>query len=143
MQLVMSTIPKKIKALHLPTATLLVMFFFAFLTVSAQDNSPYSRFGIGDLTPSSHNLNRAMGGISAAYGDPVTINFNNPASYAYFQGMKEPKSKKLISGRALFDVGITWKAVACYKPHPLKNLKQAMLYSLTYKWGYHLRKTGD
>ena len=123
MQLVMSTIPKKIKALHLPTATLPVLFFFVFLTSSAQDNSPYSRFGIGDLTPTSHNLNRAMGGISAAFGDPVTVNFNNPASYAYFQGLKEPKSKKLISGRALFDVGIDLESRSLLQTTPVKKFK--------------------
>ncbi|CAN5296048.1 membrane protein [soil metagenome] len=49
---------------------------------SAQENSPYSRYGIGNLTPQGNILNRGMGGISAAYADPLTINFINPASYA-------------------------------------------------------------
>lgn len=44
-------------------------------------NSPYSRYGLGDLVPSQNILTRGMGGISAAYWDPVTINFRNPASY--------------------------------------------------------------
>jgi hypothetical protein len=45
-------------------------------------NSPYSRYGLGDVVPSQNILTRGMGGISAAYWDPVTINFQNPASYS-------------------------------------------------------------
>lgn len=47
----------------------------------AQENSPYSRYGIGDLVPAQNILNRAMGGISAGYADNQIINFANPASY--------------------------------------------------------------
>ena len=54
-------------------------------SLSAQDNSPYSRYGIGDLHPNSNILNRGMGGISAAYADPLSVNFVNPASYASFK----------------------------------------------------------
>lgn len=46
------------------------------------ENSPYSRYGLGDLLPSQNILNRGMGGVSAAYSDFHTVNFINPASYA-------------------------------------------------------------
>jgi hypothetical protein len=52
------------------------------LQLSAQENSPYSRYGLGDMVPNGHIINRAMGGISAGYFDYQSINYNNPASYS-------------------------------------------------------------
>ncbi len=46
----------------------------------AQENSPYSRYGIGDVVPNQNVVNRGMGGISAGYSDFQSINFVNPAS---------------------------------------------------------------
>jgi hypothetical protein len=62
------------------------------VSVNAQENSPYSRYGVGDLTPAQNILNRGMGGVAAGYSDFQTINFLNPASYANF-------------GRTIFDLG--------------------------------------
>ena len=67
------------------------IFFIATLFLSsqkilAQENSPYSRFAAGDLSPKSNILNRGMGGVSAAYADSLnqvfgnSINLVNPAS---------------------------------------------------------------
>lgn len=47
----------------------------------AQENSPYSRYGIGNLVPTSNIANRGMGGISAGTSDATTVNTVNPASY--------------------------------------------------------------
>lgn len=58
----------------------LVLFALPFFTV-AQENSPYSRYGIGNLVTQGNILNRGMGGISAGYADPSTVNYSNPASY--------------------------------------------------------------
>jgi hypothetical protein len=106
MQLVKLIILKRIKTLYCFFPLFLVLFPAAFLPVLAQDNSPYSRYGLGDLVPSTHIINRSMGGISAGYADHLSINFNNPASYASFETVKELKSKKLVSGRAILDLGI-------------------------------------
>ena len=71
--------------------------------INAQDNSPYSRYGLGDIQPSSHIYNRGMGGITAAFSEPPStglsdsrngksysnINFSNPASYSRFFAVKE------------------------------------------------------
>ena len=73
-----------------------------------QENSPYSRYGLGDMAPSTNIQNRGMGGVSAAAADPLSINFNNPASYSQFLSYKQERSKKAISGRVLFDVGINY-----------------------------------
>jgi len=50
--------------------------------IFAQENSPYSRYGLGDLVPNHNIFTRGMGGISAATVDFQSINFVNPASLA-------------------------------------------------------------
>ena len=61
----------------------------------AQENSPYSRYGLGDMAPPTNIENRGMGGVSAADADPLAINFNNPASYSQFLSYKEESSFKM------------------------------------------------
>jgi len=46
-------------------------------------NSPYSRFGIGDLAPLPFASQTAMGGMSAAYNDPFFLNMVNPAALGF------------------------------------------------------------
>ena len=119
MQLAKLITHKKIKALHGYRLAFVVLFFCCFSTARSQDNSPYSRYGIGDLVPQTHIINRGMGGISAAYNDflSLSINFNNPASYSYFQAPVEPKSKKKItSGRAILDLGLNFENRTLQEP---------------------------
>ena len=78
---------------------------FLFIGASAQDNSPYSRYGLGNLSPTTNVANRGMGGVAAAYNDPYTVNYANPASYSFFQSYQEPNSRRLSSGRIVFNVG--------------------------------------
>lgn len=59
----------------------LVLFALPLITFS-QENSPYSRYGIGNLVPSANIVNRGMGGVSAGFADFASINFLNPASYS-------------------------------------------------------------
>lgn len=75
MQLVNTTIVKKYILILLCSSLMITH-------IKAQENSPYSRYGLGDIVPSQNTINRAMGGISAAYHDYQSINFTNPASYA-------------------------------------------------------------
>ena len=123
MQLVKLITPKKIKTLYGNCWALIVLFSCSFLTVNAQDNSPYSRYGIGDLVPSTHIIGRGMGSISAGYADPylTTINLNNPASYSSFQALKEQKSNKVVSGRAILDVGLNFDNRTLKEPSPAKK----------------------
>lgn len=44
-------------------------------------NSPYSRYGVGDMDQSGFGHNRALGGLSICLRQPNQINFLNPASY--------------------------------------------------------------
>ena len=121
MQLVKLITPKRIKTLHCFFLTILVLFFTAVSPVFSQDNSPYSRYGIGDLIPSAHISNKAMGGVSAGYTDFLSINFSNPASYSSFQALREQKSKKLVSGRAILDVGLNFENRGLKEASPAKK----------------------
>jgi hypothetical protein len=147
---VKSTTPKKINGLHLKSTALkvfLVAFFFVIFGAFAiaQDNSPYSRYGIGDLVPSTNVAGRGMGGVSAGFVDPygLSINFNNPASYGHFQSFKEAKSKKLVSGRTILDIGMNFENRTLREPtNPLKFTASNALFShlqvgvpLSSKWG--------
>ena len=91
MQLVKLITPKRINALRVNFVAFLIIFFTAFQPAFSQDNSPYSRYGIGDLVPGTSINSRGMGGISAAYNEVLSINFNNPASFSSFQALKEAK----------------------------------------------------
>jgi hypothetical protein len=60
----------------------LISFSIISSFLFAQENSPYSRYGIGDIVPNQNIVNRGMGGIAAGYSDFQSINFINPASLA-------------------------------------------------------------
>lgn len=65
----------------------LVIFIFSVslgaVVGQQNDNSPYSRFGIGDMADNNFNHVRQMGGLGASYIDAYHINIVNPASYAF------------------------------------------------------------
>ena len=70
-------------SVKLTTAKFLSVLFVACglqMGANAQENSPYSRYGLGDLTPNHNVFTRGMGGASAAAVDNRSINFTNPAS---------------------------------------------------------------
>jgi hypothetical protein len=66
-----------------PTAGFLALPLSLFLSLAgfSQVNSPYSRFGIGDLYVPRNAVSKGMGGLSSAYKDFQSVNFINPASY--------------------------------------------------------------
>lgn len=71
--------------------TIFFLFLIAFnLSATAQvtSSSPYSQFGLGDLSGSLLPQNRAMGGLSMGIRKPGlydNINLSNPASYSTLQ----------------------------------------------------------
>ncbi len=62
--------------------SLIIVAFSLQMSVTAQENSPYSRYGLGDLAPNHNIFTRSMGGISAALESYQSLNFTNPASLA-------------------------------------------------------------
>ncbi len=98
-----------VKSITLRNLLMICSLQFSFCSfLNAQDNSPYSRYGLGDITPGANIVNRGMGSFSAAYSDPLSINFTNPASYSAFVSYFEAGAKKAASGRVLFDVGLNF-----------------------------------
>jgi hypothetical protein len=60
------------------------ILIFIGLSSSAQNNtnSPYTRFGYGELADRSFGAGRAMGGVGVGLRSPKQINPMNPASYS-------------------------------------------------------------
>lgn len=120
MLLAKSIIFKKIRT-HFVYFVALTLFLLPASFSFSQDNSPYSRYGIGDLVPNTNVTNRSMGGVSAGYADVLSVNFNNPASYSSFKAFPEPNSKKISSGRVLLDVGINIDNRTLREPNQVKK----------------------
>ena len=80
-----------------------VFFISTLLPVShlfSQENSPYSRYGIGDLYPTQTIAARGLAGLTAAYSDGRTLNTDNPASYGDIKSYTN-------GGYFTFDVGVS------------------------------------
>ena len=96
----------------------------------AQENSPYSRYGLGDLTPSQNNLNRAIGGLSAAYSNIQSVNFTNPASYAFL---------KITS----YDIGLDYSSRTLRTINPPKSFTSSYLIPSYFQLGLPLSKKNN
>ncbi|MET0635524.1 MAG: hypothetical protein ABWZ25_05825 [Chitinophagaceae bacterium] len=125
-------IPKRINVLESFSAygkilrsALVIGTLFGSANAFSQDNSPYSRFGLGDLIPQTNINSRGMGGLAAAYVDPygTSINFTNPATYGSFWAMKSPNSKKIDQGRAVLDIGINFDNRTIQEPNTLSKFR--------------------
>ncbi|MDR1183077.1 MAG: hypothetical protein LBL13_13990 [Bacteroidales bacterium] len=77
-----------------------IIFSCLFGKIIAQNhlNSPYSRFGMGDLKDRTSAGVTAMGGTGYTFQSPTTINFINPASYVGFDTLS-----------FLLDASFSWK----------------------------------
>lgn len=96
----------------------------------AQNNSPYSRFGLGDLSSGTNITTRAMGGISAAYADVFSVNFSNPASYSQFRAILEQRSKKMAYGQVVLDAGTQLESRTLIAPNtPNRFTSNDLLFS--------------
>jgi len=113
------------------------------MEISAQGgiNSPFSRFGIGDLNTEAPMHLRQMGGISTAYIDPQQLNFDNPASLSHL--LSTGFDIGLDFKRSKLDDGINqssqWSGNLGYMAlgFPLRNPYNAVFTRETYKfnWG--------
>lgn len=93
----------------------------------AQENSPYSRYGLGDFIPGQNILNRGMGGLSSAFADYSSVNFTNPASYA---------SLKITT----FDVGLDYNSRSLRALNPPRKFNSAYLIPSYMQIGLPLSK---
>ena len=76
----MSLKPNSLRYSLLPVLLLLQLSLFSQIRIS----SPYSRFGIGDISENNNAWNMSMGQVSYAFRSPFHINYSNPASYTAF-----------------------------------------------------------
>lgn len=67
---------------------LIVVSIFSTVGVAQNNtNSPYTRFGFGELSDPMPGDQKAMGGVSLGIRNPITINTQNPASYSAVDSM--------------------------------------------------------
>ncbi len=59
---------------------LLAAVLLSALSATAQVNSPFSRYGLGDLIANQNIHSRGMGGVATALPDTNSVNFTNPAA---------------------------------------------------------------
>lgn len=81
-----------------------ILFFTSFQAFTQSlTNSPYSRYGIGDLIENSVSQSQAMGGLDQGMRFSTWINYNNPASYSALElttlqtGMKVSQTEQSTS----------------------------------------------
>lgn len=72
-------------SLRIPIFTSIISIFYLGLIAQPQDNSPYSRYGFGDIQNDQFIFSQGMGSLGASTLDPWHINLTNPASYSYLQ----------------------------------------------------------
>jgi hypothetical protein len=98
-------------------------FFFTLvlLHAGAQENSPFSRYGIGEYYNNQHVISRSMGGLTAAYADGLnnnvgqSINFSNPATYSGLY-------------MSTFDIAVTIDSRTLHSANPIGKFNSANFY---------------
>ncbi|MCD4768780.1 MAG: hypothetical protein K8R35_01260 [Bacteroidales bacterium] len=77
---------------------IILLFISPILYSQKLVNSPYARFGAGTLEPKGSLKVLSMGGAGTALGDPLNINYSNPASYS-----------KIDTNCFIFDFGFDYR----------------------------------
>ncbi len=108
-------------------ASVIFLIFSNF--TKAQENSPYSRYGLGDLVPTQNIANRAIGGLSIPYADLKTVNFVNPASYSRLRV-------------TTFDVGLEYDSRTMIPSNSSQKFRSAYLIPSYLQLGLPLNKRG-
>ncbi|MBU3677664.1 MAG: hypothetical protein FGM54_10875, partial [Chitinophagaceae bacterium] len=86
------------KSTTLNSVLLSAAFLSIHTTLKAQDNSPYSRFALGNLRATENVAFRGMGGVCIADDNPLIANPSNPATYA---GLKMTAYQIALDGTML------------------------------------------
>ncbi|MEI7594833.1 MAG: hypothetical protein WCK02_03735 [Bacteroidota bacterium] len=66
------------------TLILLLLISSNFIIAQSTVNSPYSRFGVGDIITNSNSKNLSLGGTCLGERSSTSVNYTNPASYSAF-----------------------------------------------------------
>ena len=123
------------------------LFTFIFILIAGEMmaqgavNSPFSRFGIGDLNTEAPMHVRQMGGIGTAYIDGYQLNFDNPASLSHLQNTGFDLGLDFKNSNLSDDFASSsqWSGNLGYMAmgFPLRNPLNALYSRETYKfnWG--------
>lgn len=128
---------RKTACIKIPISALTIFLASALF---AQDNSPYSQYGLGDIVPNTNIVNRGMGGISAAYADPLSINFTNPAAFSAFLVQQQANTKKIANGRVILDVGVNIENRTLRSPNEVARFSTSNALFSYVQVGVPLRK---
>ncbi|CAN5638177.1 membrane protein [soil metagenome] len=93
----------------------ILLILFSFEEGYSQINSPYSRYGLGDIYNSRNVVSKAMGNLATPLIDYQAVNFINPASYSRLQSVS-------------FDVGIEFESRSLRNLDRTENYKSNNLY---------------
>ena len=113
-------------SVKLTMAKILIVLFVACglqMSATAQENSPFSRYGLGDLTPNHNVFTRGMGGISAGIAENNSINFPNSNSINF----TNPASLATIRN-TIFDLGTEIDYRIIKSSNPAKKFTSANTY---------------
>jgi len=114
-----------------------IVFTAFFLSIynglQAQENSPYSRYGLGDMYPSQSISSRAMGSLTAAYSDNQALNADNPATYGDLRAFAN-------GGLVTFDVGTTIDTRTLHSANPVLKYNSAYFIPSYIMIGFPLGK---
>ena len=128
---------------------LLFLAFGVFLTMcaNAQENSPFSRYGIGDIFPNQSVQYKALGGMTAAQGNPMIIgqpnlgtaalNPDNPASYGF---MKTRIGG--LGGAVNYDLGVIADLRTLQRATPSASYNSANFMPSYFTVGFPVHKSG-
>lgn len=64
---------------------IVLLFVSSVATAQTGTETPYSRYGIGEMFYNGFARQTAMGGLGAAYQSSSAVNFSNPASYSHLR----------------------------------------------------------
>ncbi|MCD8297559.1 MAG: hypothetical protein LUC88_08300 [Prevotella sp.] len=76
--------------------SVLLLFFITMAYAQSGTNSPYSQYGLGQLTEQSSGFNRGMNGLALGFREHNQVNYMNPASYSSIDSLT-----------FIFDVGLS------------------------------------
>lgn len=129
------------------------IFLFAIFSIifivnaGAQENSPFSRYGLGDIFPNESVQYKGIGGMTSSQGAPLILNQpnlgvlalnpNNPASYGFF------KTDSGGNGGAVnYDLGIMGDLRTLKSTNPSKSYNSANLTPAYFTIGVPLHRSG-
>ena len=115
---------------HKPSIFILPIFLVSMHSMEAQENSPYSRFGLGDVLSSQNIVNRSMGGLAIPYNDLQSVNFINPASYAHLKV-------------TTLDIGVEINSRTLRSGEPVRKFNSKYMIPTYIQLGIPLKKKGN